>query len=126
MNLYLYVTNDKYELPLAIADTPTELARMLGLKKNTIHELLSRERHGKSTCRVREIDMNMDGKCFSGEVLRKYRQNRGISTHKMSEIMGVAQSTIVNWEHGVSEPHAGQMFTLADFFEIESDEFFRR
>lgn len=32
MTLWLKVTNDKYELPLAVADTKKELAKMLGLK----------------------------------------------------------------------------------------------
>jgi len=47
MTLWLKVTNDKYELPLAVADTKRELAEMLGLKKISI-------RKGKS-CYIKVI-----------------------------------------------------------------------
>lgn len=30
MKLYMYTTLDKYELPLAVADSPRELAEMTG------------------------------------------------------------------------------------------------
>lgn len=35
--LYLAVTNDKYELPIAVADSASELAKMLGLSVYTIY-----------------------------------------------------------------------------------------
>lgn len=39
MRLYLRVTDDKYELPIAVADTQAELARMLGLSKNNVQKM---------------------------------------------------------------------------------------
>lgn len=36
MHVWLEVTKDKYELPLAISDTARELAEIVGVSKNTI------------------------------------------------------------------------------------------
>lgn len=44
MVLYMKVTNDKYELPVAIADSAAELARMVGVKAQTIYECISPSR----------------------------------------------------------------------------------
>ena len=40
--VYMAVTADKYELPVAIADTGLGLARLLGLPRNRVHENISR------------------------------------------------------------------------------------
>lgn len=40
--LYMAVTNDKYELPVYITDSAGELAKLLGVKKQTIFEVLAR------------------------------------------------------------------------------------
>lgn len=40
--LYMAVTNDKYELPVYITDSAGELAELLGVKKKTIIEVISR------------------------------------------------------------------------------------
>ncbi len=37
MTLWMKVTRDKFELPLAVADTKEELAKMLGLKRINFH-----------------------------------------------------------------------------------------
>lgn len=42
MILYLCVTNDEYELPVAVADTQAELARMRGVHFSTISGALRR------------------------------------------------------------------------------------
>lgn len=34
--VYMKCTNDKYELPVAIADSPSELARLTGTTKNRV------------------------------------------------------------------------------------------
>lgn len=36
MKYYMKVTNDKYELPIAVAESPGELAQMLGVTKGTV------------------------------------------------------------------------------------------
>ena len=37
MTLYMKVSRDKYELPEAVAGTISELAKLLGIKENTVH-----------------------------------------------------------------------------------------
>jgi hypothetical protein len=45
-SLYMKVTLDEYELPLAVADTATELAKMLDIKVNTIYTTMSHYKAG--------------------------------------------------------------------------------
>lgn len=42
--LYMRVTNDEFELPIAVADSPAELGRMLGIKGESVTQQLSRGR----------------------------------------------------------------------------------
>lgn len=42
--IYMKVTMDKYELPLAVADTVVELARIVGAKPNTISSGISKSK----------------------------------------------------------------------------------
>lgn len=48
MTLYMKISNDKYELPLAVADSPSELAAMLGLQKSSMWSIFSKLRKGVS------------------------------------------------------------------------------
>ena len=43
--LYMKVTKDEYELPVAVADSISLLARMLGISKKTIESSMSKSRH---------------------------------------------------------------------------------
>ena len=45
--LWLAVEADKYELPLAVADTAEELGKMFGIKKNTVINCVARNRSGR-------------------------------------------------------------------------------
>ena len=57
--VYMKVTRDKYELPVAIANTMKELAQILGVKKDTISGCISRYNRGiasHSAYRKVEID----------------------------------------------------------------------
>lgn len=57
MKAYMLVSQDKYSLPLAIADSPRQLERMLGLRRGTVNRYLSRGREYKTPRYVRvEID----------------------------------------------------------------------
>lgn len=47
MKIYMMVTNDKYELPMCIADSPKELSEMSGYPANTIYCMMSKYKHGK-------------------------------------------------------------------------------
>ena len=46
MTLFLMVTDDEYELPLAVADTAAELARITGKRENTIYASISHAKKG--------------------------------------------------------------------------------
>ena len=46
-SLYMWVTLDKYELPLFVADSPAELAEVCGVRPDTIYTMVSRYSHGK-------------------------------------------------------------------------------
>lgn len=47
MDVWIKVSADKYELPVAIADTPLELARLCGTTANTISSTWSHYKKGK-------------------------------------------------------------------------------
>lgn len=39
--VYMAVTNDKYELPVYVTETPGELAKIVGLKPDSLYSILS-------------------------------------------------------------------------------------
>lgn len=45
-NLWMAVTADQYELPLAVEETSTALAKRMGTNKNAIYANMSRYRRG--------------------------------------------------------------------------------
>ena len=57
--LWMKVTNDEYELPLAVAESAAELARMTGIKPESLYSIISRERRDKKhTYSYREVEIN--------------------------------------------------------------------
>ena len=63
MTIYMAVTSDKYELPIAIADSGEELAKLLGVTRGSIYSYVSREKNGtskrgkKAPFLVRKVDI---------------------------------------------------------------------
>lgn len=53
--LYLKVTNDKYELPVAVGDSVIDLARLLGLNRSSLESVFSKVRHGHKGYRMYKI-----------------------------------------------------------------------
>ena len=53
--LYLKVTNDKYELPLAVGDSVIDLARLLNMKRSSLESVFSKVRHGSKSHRMYKI-----------------------------------------------------------------------
>lgn len=43
MNLYMKTTTDKYELPIAVEDSPTKLAKKLGLNRHSVATMCSKQ-----------------------------------------------------------------------------------
>lgn len=46
--LYLEITKDEYALPLAVAESPRELSRMVGTSKQYINSVINKHKTGES------------------------------------------------------------------------------
>lgn len=61
MKLYLKVTNDKYELPIAVAESQTELARLLGVSRTAVNKAYKyQERCIHATSSYKEVEVEDD------------------------------------------------------------------
>jgi hypothetical protein len=58
MTLYMNVTKDELELPLAVADTVAELAKMVGVRENSIFGAMGRAK--KSGCKCAYVRVEID------------------------------------------------------------------
>ena len=56
--VWMKVTNDKYELPVLVADSAPELAKMLGCRPNNIYSSLSHAKHGRQNTTYRKVLIN--------------------------------------------------------------------
>ena len=54
--LYMKTTGDKLDLPVAVADSPGELARILGTKESVVLSSISHKRSGWHRIEVEEED----------------------------------------------------------------------
>lgn len=53
--LYLATTQDEYELPVAVADTPEELANHLGVTRYTVLSVISHAKKHKRHCMYHRV-----------------------------------------------------------------------
>lgn len=54
--LWMEASNDEYELPLAVADSALELAKVLGLKdENSVISSVSRAKRGGYWCKYKRV-----------------------------------------------------------------------
>ena len=67
MTLWMEITNDEYELPVAVADTATELAKLRGVSRSGIHSAMlkykSRQENNKNKvpfCKYKKIEIEED------------------------------------------------------------------
>lgn len=58
MTLWLMVTKDKYELPLAVADTSAELERMLGLREKSIIKQIYKAKKANRKCQYIKVEVD--------------------------------------------------------------------
>lgn len=58
MKLYICVTRDKYELPVAVAESARGLAEMRGVQSSTVLSSISHEKEGlyKSVYKLVEVE----------------------------------------------------------------------
>lgn len=61
--IYMEITRDKYELPVAVADSAKELANLRGVKFRSIHSCISLHEAGKlKTSKYIRIKVERDDK----------------------------------------------------------------
>lgn len=58
-NIWMMVTLDKYELPLIVADSASELAKKVGVDKNTVMAAVSHVKNGRKN-RSRYVKVEVD------------------------------------------------------------------
>ena len=57
MFVYMKVTTDRYELPLAVADTGEELARICGVSKNNVYNTMRKARILGHRCQYVRVEV---------------------------------------------------------------------
>lgn len=57
MTVYMEVTSDKYELPIAVADTMAELSRMTGVSETSVNVSIWRNVRGLSKGKYRKVEI---------------------------------------------------------------------
>lgn len=57
-HVFMMVTKDRYELPIAVADTRKELGRMVGVSPVTIANSISRARKNGHKCQYVRVDFS--------------------------------------------------------------------
>ena len=60
MNIWLTVTQAKYELPVAVADSSEELARMLGVTVQSIYSSMSHAKDGTRKTPYRKVRIKFE------------------------------------------------------------------
>lgn len=59
-HVYMAITLDRLELPIAVADTVKELEEIMGLSKNTVWRVMSRAKHNNWRCKYIRVDLEED------------------------------------------------------------------
>lgn len=57
MTLYMKCTTDRYELPIAVADSGQELAKMLNMSVNSVWTCISKHRSGYHKIEVEDPEV---------------------------------------------------------------------
>ena len=60
MHLYMAITQDKYELPLAVAYSVKELAAMLGVYESSIRVTMTRAKQRGGWCKYIKVEVEDD------------------------------------------------------------------
>ena len=59
---------------------------------------------------------------MNGELLRRVRKQRGLTTAESAESVGISPSSLSNYERGVREPSLKILITMSDLYQISLDE----
>lgn len=101
MTLYMLVTADKYELPLAVRDSAGEIADLLGRPRSDIYSAITRKAVSQDTYngfRYKIVTVNVDdvGTRFMAVTADKYHQPVAVADtqSQLAQILGVKAYTI--------------------------------
>ena len=61
MRLYMKTTTDKYELPIAVGDSPTKLAHKLGLTRDSVVTMCAKGKSGYHRIEIEDMSNDNDG-----------------------------------------------------------------
>lgn len=123
MDMYVYTTSDRYELPLAVCDSTKELAEVLGVRHTTVSCVVSRSKKQRKN-RYHKVPFEPAGKKFSGRIVRELRKKNALAADELADAMKVSANCVLAWERGYHEPSVATVFKLAEFFETDTDTFF--
>lgn len=56
---------------------------------------------------------------ITSDRIKKSRKEKGLTMNKLAKIMGVAQSAIVRWENGTTEPKVKIIRSLAEILDVD-------
>lgn len=57
-----------------------------------------------------------------GARIRKYREDRGISQKELAEKLGISNSRVSNWEHGINRPDADILADICEALNVSPSE----
>jgi len=53
--------------------------------------------------------------------IKELREKKGLTQRQVAKELGVAASTVLNWENGIFEPGIAELIKLADLFQVTLD-----
>ncbi len=57
----------------------------------------------------------------SANILRRLRQNSGLSQHELCRMLSVSQGTVSNWERGEHDIDNDSLLKLSEYFGVSTD-----
>ena len=60
---------------------------------------------------------------FFPKKFKEARERRGMTRKDLAEKLGVAESSVLNWEHGNHAPRIAMIHRIAEFFRCSEEEF---
>lgn len=116
---YMLVTKDKYELPLAIADSAEELAKIIGVSKNYVYCATSNVR-GHLYPHIVKVPVEYDMEGGDNVInLKKERMKLNLSQFQMAEKIGISVSGYSNIENNRYLPSIKTAKKIAEIINVE-------
>lgn len=116
---YMLVTKDKYELPLAVADSAEELAKTIGVSKNYVYCATSNVR-GHLYPHIVKVPVEYDMEGGDNVInLKKERMKLNLSQFQMAEKIGISVSGYSNIENNRYLPSIKTAKKIAEIINVE-------